>query len=124
MNGVWIALASFFGAVLSALGMGGGGILLIYLTAYAGMPQQAAQGINLVFFLPVAAVAIWIHARSKLVRWRVAGPCILVGLGGVWLGSRIALGMDPQLLGKCFGGFLLAIGIRELLAKPAAQQKK
>ena len=88
MNWILIALASFFGAVLSALGMGGGGILLIYLTAYVGMQQQTAQGINLVFFIPVAIVAVCIHAKHKLLRWKVVLPCILVGLAGVWLGSR------------------------------------
>lgn len=124
MNWLGIALASFFGAVLSALGMGGGGILLIYLTAYAGMAQQAAQGVNLVFFIPVATVAIVIHAKNKLIRWRVVLPCVVVGLAGVWLGARLALGMDSALLGKLFGGFLLIIGIRELLVKPVDKGKK
>lgn len=118
MSALGIALSSFLGAVLSALGMGGGGILLIYLTAYLGIAQQTAQGINLVFFLPVAVVAIAIHAKHRLIRWRAALPCILTGLCGVWLGSRIALGMDADLLGKCFGAFLLVIGIRELRIKP------
>ena len=124
MNWLGIALASFFGAVLSALGMGGGGILLIYLTAYAGMAQQAAQGVNLVFFIPVATVAIVIHAKNKLICWRVVLPCVVVGLAGVWLGARLALGMDSALLGKLFGGFLLIIGIRELLVKPVDKGKK
>lgn len=118
MSWLLIAFTSFFGAVLSALGMGGGGILLIYLTAYAGMRQQAAQGVNLLFFIPVAIVALCIHAKNRLIRWRVVWPCVLVGLAGVWVGARIALAMDPTLLGKLFGGFLLIIGVRELLAKP------
>lgn len=119
MSWLFTVLASFFGAVLSALGMGGGGILLIYLTAYAGMRQQAAQGVNLLFFIPVAIVALLIHAKNHLICWRMVWPCVIVGLGGVWLGSRIALAMDPTLLGKLFGGFLLIIGVRELLTKPA-----
>lgn len=125
MNWVVIALASFLGAVLSALGMGGGGILLIYLTAYAGMQQQAAQGINLVFFVPVAVVAIFLHAKHGLIRWRMVLPCALPGLLGVWLGSRVALSMDASLLRKLFGGFLLLIGLRELFFKkdPASAGK-
>lgn len=122
MNWVLTVLASFFGAVLSALGMGGGGILLIYLTVYAGMRQQAAQGINLLFFIPVAVVALIIHAKNHLIAWRMVWPCVLVGLAGVWLGSRIALGMDPVLLGRLFGGFLLIIGVRELFTKPNAKK--
>lgn len=117
MSWAGTALASFLGAVLSALGMGGGGILLIYLTAYRGMLQQAAQGVNLVFFIPVALVALCIHAKHKLIRWRVVPLCMLLGLAGVWLGSKAALAMEPRLLGKLFGAFLLVIGVRELLTK-------
>lgn len=123
MNWVGIALASFFGAVLSALGMGGGGILLIYLTVYLGVQQQPAQGINLVFFIPVAVVAICIHAKHKLIRWRVVLPCVALGLLGVWGGSRIALALDSHLLSKLFGGFLLVIGIRELFTKGKKDNK-
>lgn len=121
MNWIGIALASFFGAGLSALGMGGGGILLIYLTAVVGMRQQAAQGINLVFFVPVALVAICIHAKNKLIRWKLVPPCVILGLLGVWAGSRIALSLEPRLLGKLFGGFLFLIGIRELAARPVQE---
>lgn len=117
MNWLYIALASFFGAVLSALGMGGGGILLIYLTIVVGMDQHTAQGINLVFFIPVAIVAILIHAKNKLIRWKVAFPCILCGLGGVWIGAYTAMRLDSDLLGRLFGGFLLIIGLREIFFK-------
>lgn len=118
MNLLWVGLSSFFGALLSSMGMGGGGILLLYLTLVAGMEQQAAQGINLVFYLPVALVALCLHAKNRLICWRVALPCILVGVAGVWAGSRAAFALDSQWLGKLFGGFLLVIAVRELLWKP------
>lgn len=123
MNMLIIGLVSFFGGILSALGMGGGGILLIYLTAYAGVQQQTAQGMNLIFFIPIAIVAIVIHAKHKLIRWKVAFLCWAIGLAGVWLGVRLALTMDSRLLGKMFGGFLLLIGFRELFSKPSQSEK-
>ena len=43
--------AGFFAAMLSAMGVGGGGLLVIYLTEILGMEQRCAQGINLLFFL-------------------------------------------------------------------------
>lgn len=109
--------ASFFGAALSALGMGGGGVFVIYLTAYLGLPQLQAQGMNLVFFLPVAAVAICFHARNKLIKWRVVLPCVLAGLPGVWLGAWLAESFSQQLLGKMFAVFLGLIGLREIFSK-------
>lgn len=110
--------ASFFGAIISALGMGGGGILLIYLTTFLGMEQLQAQGINLVFFLPVAAVALFIHAKNKLVKWKVALPCVALGIVGVYFGTKLAMYIGSEMLGKLFGGFLLIIGAREVFSKP------
>ena len=123
MSWMWAVAASFLGAVISALGMGGGGILLIYLTVYLGMSQLEAQGINLVFFLPVAAVALCIHAKNKLICWRVVLPFVALGLPGVWLGVQIAQQVGSERLSKLFGYFLLIIGLRELLArKPRENQ--
>lgn len=113
-----IFMVSFFGAALSALGMGGGGILLIYLTAYAGLDQLAAQGMNLVFFIPIAAVALMIHMKNKLVRWKIVWPCILLGLPGVFCGAWLAEYLGSDILRKIFAIFLVVIGVRELIAKP------
>ena len=40
-------LAGLAAGVLSGFGVGGGTLLLIYMTVFAGMPQTLAQGINL-----------------------------------------------------------------------------
>ena len=109
--------ASFLAAVIGALGMGGGSVLIIYLTAYLGLEQLAAQGINLVFFLPVAAVAIVAHHKHGLIKWKVALPCAAVGLAGVYFGQMLAMHVGSELLQKLFGGFLLVIGLREVFAK-------
>jgi uncharacterized membrane protein YfcA len=116
-------LLSFFCATLSALGMGGGGILLIYLVAYGGMDQLAAQGINLVFFVPVALVAILIHAKRGLIQWKVALRCVALGIVGVYFGYKLATLLESDLLTKLFGGFLLLIGIREIFSKPKTAAK-
>ena len=44
--------------VLSGFGVGGGTLLLVYMTAFAGLPQSLAQGINLLYFLPAGAMAL------------------------------------------------------------------
>jgi uncharacterized membrane protein YfcA len=110
-------VASFIGAALSALGMGGGGVFLIYLTAYLNMPQLQAQGMNLVFFIPVAIVAIIIHIKNKLIRWKLVLPCVLAGLPGVWLGAWLAEAFPQPVLGKLLAVFLGVIALRELFAK-------
>ena len=114
MNWILIFAVSFFGALLSALGMGGGGILLIYLTVYAGMDQLAAQGINLIFFIPVAITALLIHMKNNLIKWKIVLPCVLLGLPGVYFGVYLAEYLGSIFLQKLFGVFLLIIGLREL----------
>lgn len=117
MNLFWIAAASLLSGILGSLGMGGGTVLLLYLRVYAGYEQLAAQGINLLFFLPIATLSIFMHTRSQLVRWKTAAICIAAGLPcvllGVWLGNR--LGND--ILSKLFGLMLLIVGVREFFIK-------
>lgn len=117
--GGWLlpVIASFFAAILGSMGMGGGGVLLIYLTLFGGMGQLAAQGINLLFFIPIAAIALIIHSKNHLVRWKVALPCLLTGVPGVFLGSWLAGVFGDGVLQKLFALFLLFIGVRELLSK-------
>ena len=120
---LYASLAGFFAAVLGALGMGGGGVLLIYLTAAAGMTQMKAQGINLLFFIPIAAVALLIHARHKLLAYRLALIGILSGVVGVFAGYAIARMIGDRSLSKAFGVFLLVLGLRELFGDIIQKQK-
>ena len=115
----WI-LALAVGAatgVLSGFGVGGGTLLLVYMTAFAGVEQRLAQGINLLYFLPTAAAALPAHFKNGQVEKAVLRPAILAGLASAALGAWAASAMDPALLKKCFGVFLVVIGTRELLQK-------
>jgi len=123
-NWIAIAIVSFLGAALSGMGLGGGGIFLIYLTVYAGMDQLTAQGINLVFFIPIAIVAIVIHAKNGLVQWKIILPCVALGLIGVYFGAKLAMLLGSDILSRLFGGFLLCLGIREILAKPPKEREQ
>lgn len=50
--------------VLSAWGIGGGTLLLLVMTLVFGVDQTAAQGINLLYFLPTAAMGLIWHRRT------------------------------------------------------------
>ncbi len=104
--------------VLSGFGVGGGTLLLLYLTALAGVEQSAAQGINLLYFLPVAVAALPSHWKGGFIAKELLLPAIVAGLATTAIGSLIATSMDTQLLHKLFGGFLLVVGVKELFTKP------
>ena len=101
-------------SLLAGFGVGGGTLLLLYLTAFAGVEQHLAQGINLVYFLPAAAAALPSHIKNGYVDRSAALPAILAGLAAAGLCAWVASGLDTSLLRRCFGGFLLVVGLREL----------
>lgn len=114
MNVLIALLAGAAAGVLSGFGVGGGTLLLLYLTAFAGVEQHLAQGINLVYFLPAAAAALPSHIKNGYVDRSAALPAILAGLAAAGLCAWVASGLDTGLLRRCFGGFLLVVGLREL----------
>lgn len=110
-------LAGTITGVLSAFGIGGGSLLLIYLTTFAGMTQHQAQGINLLYFLPAAAAALPAHKKNGLLEKKVILPAILAGLAAAACTALLANRLETHLLRKLFGVFLLYIGLRELFRK-------
>lgn len=117
MNWLWSALAGIASGILGAMGMGGGGILIIYLTLLAGVEQGTAQGINLLFFIPSAVVALIVYWRKKLIDWKTALICSALGVAGALAGSWLCGFIDGAILGKLFGGLLLLMGIKQLFYK-------
>lgn len=116
-------LAGLGTGVLSAFGIGGGSLLLIYLTAFAHLDQHQAQGINLLYFLPAAAAALPAHHKNGLLEKAVILPAVLAGLATAGLAAWVSNGLDTGLLRKLFGLFLLYIGLTQLLRKdPPAEE--
>lgn len=115
----WIiaALAGAAAGVLSGFGVGGGSLLLIYMTSFAGVPQTLAQGVNLLYFLPAAATALPAHLKNGYVEKKALLPAITAGLVCSALAAWAATALDVEVLRKCFGGFLILIGLRELFQK-------
>ncbi len=102
---------------LSGLGIGGGSLLILWLTLVLGMEQAAARTVNLLFFLPAAVVACYYRKQQGALDIRKMLPAILAGCIGALLGTRIGGNMDTSLLKKGFGVLLLATGVREILWK-------
>ena len=109
--------------VLSGFGVGGGTLLLVYLTAVAGVDQHLAQGINLLYFLPAGLLALPAHIKNGYVEKKALLPCIAAGLTCAALCAWAATGLEADLLRKLFGGFLVLLGLRELLGRGQGPEK-
>lgn len=107
-------LAGGIAGLLSAFGLGGGTLLLLWLTLFSGMPQQTAQAINLLYFLPVAAASLPSHFHNGYLK---KAPILCAAAAGSLAAAAAALlatGLETELLRKCFGVYLLAMGALEL----------
>lgn len=98
----------------ASMGLGGGFILLVYLSIFTNTPQDIAQGINLLFFLPIALLSLIIHIKNKLIDLKLVGKYLILSLPCAVAGSFVAGIIDVEILRKLFGVFLLYIGINQL----------
>lgn len=114
MNWVLMAVAGFAAGVAAAMGLGGGFVLLVAL-ALTGTAQREAQWINLVFFLPVAALALILHRKNGLLDLGQVVPAAAGGLLGAVLGVWLSGMLGDVQLGRLFALFLGAVGIWELI---------
>lgn len=116
MDWLWLILFGILGGVLGGMGMGGGTLLIPLLTIFLNISQQNAQGINLIAFLPMSIIAIIIHAKNHLIKFKFA---ILVSVAGVissLFGAYLAGIVSSQNLSFWFGIFLIVLGIFQILS--------
>lgn len=110
-------IAGIASGILGAMGFGGGGILILYLTLYKGLPQIKSQGINLLFFIPISAVALYKHNQKKLIDWKNAFKYIIGGIPGVLVGYKLVEYLNDDIISKIFAFVLIAVGLKDLFFK-------
>ena len=121
---MWLALLiGVLTGIISGFGIGGGSLLVLYLTAFAGVAQYTAGGINLLYFIGCAPAALVGHIRHKTIEWQATLWCSVGGIATVIPTALIAANMDTNLLRRLFGILLLCIGVKELRAKRASGGK-
>lgn len=103
---------------LAGMGIGGGSLLILWLTLVLGYDQNVARGINLLFFLPASAICCMFRLRQGKLNLRLCLPAMISGCVAATLASWIAAVTDTALLRKPFGILLLATGLREILYRP------
>ncbi len=113
----WTAIIAFFVAILSGLGVGSAGLLVVFLTAVEHLPQLTAQGLNLLFFLFSSGASLIVH----MLRIPLLLGCILLllpgGILGTFLGTAAAHILPQALLRRLFGILLILSGSLGLLKK-------
>lgn len=117
------AVVGALSGVIASMGLGGGFVLLIWLTLHDGMHQRQAQGVNLLFFLPIALISVVMHLRSGLIDKRLVLAMIPGGVAGAVLGALASQMVGNDILRKIYAVFLLFFGLRELFRKSTGRSQ-
>ncbi len=108
---------------LSGLGVGGGSLLILWLTQILGMSYAPARVINLLFFLPTAIIASFYRRKEGVLNLKKLLPGIVAGCLAAAAASMISTNLDTDLIQKIFGGLLLLAGCKELFYKHKENQR-
>ncbi len=103
---------------LSGLGVGGGSLLILWLTMIVGMETGTARVMNLMFFLTAAGAVSLLRWRKGTLEIKPLIPAILAGCAFAALFSWLRGYLQVELMRKLFGGLLLITGLRELFYRP------
>jgi uncharacterized membrane protein YfcA len=114
---IWVAVFGFLAGIISGMGIGGGTILIPALLFLQDMNQQQAQGINLIYFVPTAVIALITHQKNGNIEKKTAKSLIVPGLLGAICGAFLAVYMKAEVLRRCFGVFLFLMGLTEVFHK-------
>ena len=98
-------------ALLSGLGVGSGGLLVVFLTEYREVGQLFAQGVNLIFFIFSSGASTAVNLRARNICYGAVTVMSVGGTVGAIVGALVASVLDPDLLRIGFGAMLLIGGV-------------
>jgi len=103
-------IVGFCVAVLMGMGVGGGGLFVIFLTLCLNFGQINAQGTNLMFFILTVIASIFVHIKKRKIYLKQVLAMILFGAVGSLIFSYLANRISPEIPRKMLGGLLILGG--------------
>ena len=106
------------------MGVGGGGLLVIYLTGALGVEQRIAQGVNLCFFIIASAASLFYYTGKREINYPLVFFAAAVGSVFSLIGTATAGLVPSDVLRRLFGVFMAAAGSITLVKTFRAKRKK
>ena len=103
--------------LLSGLGIGGGSLMILWITLVCKMDFPDAKYLNLLFFLPPAFLSTVVRVMRKEISLKKLLPAALAGSLAAVLLAGISSSWDVGILRKLFGVLLLFTAWKELRYK-------
>lgn len=112
---IWLSvLVGAATGILSGMGIGGGSLLILYLTAVMSVDPAEASHTNLLYFLCCAPSALYTHIRRNTIAWDAVRCAVPVGLLTSIAASMAAGALPTAWLHRLFGILMIYVGVREL----------
>ena len=111
-------LAGLLLGFLAGLGIGGGSLLMLWLTVVLGTSYPTARAINLLFFLAAAGGVSLLRLKNGSLNLKKTLPAIVSGCVLAALSAWLGRNLDLKWIQKAFGILLLVTGLRELFYRP------
>lgn len=103
------------GFMSSLVGIGGGVVIVPALVIIFGLSQKMAQGTSLAMLsLPVAFIGAYNYYKEGQVNWKMAFILAVTFVIGGYLGSKVVLGLDSNVIKKIFAIFMIVIAVKYL----------
>ena len=103
---------------LAGLGIGGGSLLVLWLTLVLNFDHSTARMLNLMFFIPSALSACLFRWKQGSLNRKYILPAAISGCLTAAGASILSQYLDLAILKKIFGGLLIVTGCRELFYRP------
>lgn len=115
---ILLCIGLMAGMLSGLVGVGGGIIIVPALVFFVGMTQVQAQGTSLaVLLLPVGMFAVYNYYKMGYVNIQAALIIASTFLIGGFIGSKIAITIDQNIVKKIFGIMLLLVAFKMLFGK-------
>ena len=111
----WHEAITLLLGTVAGLGVGSGGIYLLWLKEGMGYEGTEAVFLNLLFFCAALLTAAAIHARAKRLDYSFLAEIVLFGIPGALVGRWLNRFFPPAILKLFLGVFLIFSGVFSLV---------
>lgn len=112
----YLLIGLFAGTASGLLGIGGAILIIPLLVHGFGFDQKLAQGTTLMLMVPpIGLMAALEYYRKGFVDMKAAAVIAVFFFIGGFVGAKLAIKIDPQILRKIFAVFLMIVSIRMFL---------
>ena len=105
----------FTGFVCGFFGTGGGLILLPYMIFFLNKNEIEARATTILYIFCLVLVCSFFYLKKSAIDWKIAQNCVIGGIIGGFIGTRILNNIEKKWLRIFFIIFLVYSGVKMII---------